>query len=128
MNKETYTHMVNMLIKATQQKKIEWQEDKPHNAFFTMINHCAITISSVYDITLEETSYALTLANSHNEVFSTYSFSDATDEEEYEQLKSLYLAIRDVLYQITESENLIMQGLESMLANSKKEDVDDLPF
>lgn len=120
--------MLDMLLKATQLEKIEWQEDKQRHAFSTKINSCAITISSVYDITMEETTYTLMLANPNNEVFSTYSFSDTTDQEEYDKLKSLYVAVRDVLYRITESEDLIMQGLESMLANSKKEDVDDLPF
>lgn len=125
MNNQSYNYMVDMLIQATQLRKIEWQEDKAHNAFSTIINQCTITISSVYDITMEETSYTLMLANPNKEVFSTYSFSDTTDKEEYDKLKTLYVAVRDVRYRITESENLIMQGLKSALANSE---VDDLPF
>lgn len=127
MNQQRYNHMVDMLTQATMLKIIKWQEDKQHHGFFTIINQCIITISSVYDITMEETSYTLTLANPDNEVFSTYSFSDTTDKEEYDRLKSLYVAVRDILYRITESENLIVQGLESALANQKN-GADNLPF
>lgn len=52
--------------------------------------------------------------------------SEATDKNEYERLRMLYSEIRDVVYRITESENLILQGLEKALANTKQ--ADDLPF
>ena len=115
-----------MLIVATKSQKILWQEDVQNNAFYTQINGCRITIYSIYEITLDESSYSLSLANINNEVFYTYSFSEAADKDEYEKLKSLYSEIRDVIYRITESEILILKGLENAIANSN--DADGLPF
>ena len=85
-----------------------------------------LQFTSIYDVTIDESSYSLSLANPNGEVFYTYSFSEATDKDEYEKLKTLYSEIRDVVYRITESENLILQGLEKALANTKQ--ADDLPF
>lgn len=126
MNQQKYNHMVDMLMAATSSKKIVWQEDSTHNAFVTEINGCKVTVYYVYDIEIEESSYSLSLSNPNNEVFYTYSFSESTDKDDYCKLKSLYYAIRDVVYRITESENLILQGLESALASVKT--ANDLPF
>jgi len=126
MNQQNYNRMVDMLIVATKSQKILWQEDVQNNAFYTQINGCRITIYSIYEITLDESSYSLSLANINNEVFYTYSFSEAADKDEYEKLKSLYSEIRDVIYRITESEILILKGLENAIANSN--DADGLPF
>lgn len=126
MNQQNYNRMVDMLTTATQSKKILWQEDASHSAFYTQINGCKVTIYSVYDITIDESSYSLSLTNPNNEVFYTYSFSESTDKDEYKKLKNLYAVIRDVVYRITESENLILQGLEEALTTQN--DVNDLPF
>ena len=85
-----------------------------------------LQFTSIYDVTIDESSYSLSLANPNGDVFYTYSFSEAADKNEYEKLKTLYSEIRDVVYRITESENLILQGLEKALANTKQ--ADDLPF
>ena len=126
MNQQNYNQMVDMLIAATQSKKISWQEDRSHNAFYTLIKGCKVTIYSVYDVTIDESSFSLSLTNPNDEVFCTYSFSEAADKNEYEKLKKLYSEIRDVVYRITESENLILQGLEEAL--SKPDSTIDLPF
>ena len=126
MNQQNYNRMVDMLINATKLHKILWQEDQQHNAFYTTINGCNVTLCSVYDINIDESSISLLLANPNNEVFDTYSFSDTTGEEEYDKLKSLYSEIRDVLYRISESENLILKGLEEVLDNQSN--TDKLPF
>lgn len=126
MNQQNYNRMVDMLIDATKSQKISWQEDVRHNAFYTQINGCRVTIYFVYDVTIDESSYSLSMANPNNEVFYTYSFSEATDKDEYEKLKTLYSEIRDVVYRITESENLILQGLEKALANMNN--ANDIPF
>lgn len=126
MNQQNYDRMVDMLNAATQSKKILWHEESSHNAFYTKINGCYVTVYSIYDVTIDESSYSLSLANPNNEIFYTYSFSEAADKDEYEKLKSLYSEIRDVVYRITESENLILEGLETALANTKQ--ADDLLF
>ena len=126
MNQQNYNSMVDMLINATKSRKISWQEDVQRNAFYTQINCCKITISSAYEITIDESSYSLSLANPNGDVFCTYSFSESTDKDEYEKLKTLYSEIRDVVYRITESENLILKGLEKALTTQN--DADDFPF
>lgn len=126
MNQQNYNRMVEMLIAATKSQKILWEEDTQHNAFYTQINGCTVTIYSVYELSVDESSYSLSLANINNEVFYTYSFSDTTDKEEYDKLKTLYYEIRDVVYRITESESLILKGLERAL--TKSEQINDLPF
>lgn len=126
MNQQDYNRMVDMLIAATKSQKILWEEDTQHNTFYTQINGCTVTIYSGYDLSVDESSYSLSLANVNNEVFYTYSFSDTTDKEEYDKLKTLYYEIRDVAYRITESENLILKGLERAL--TKSEQINDLPF
>lgn len=126
MNQQNYNSMVDMLINATKSQKISWQEDVQRNAFYTQINGCKITISSAYEITIDESSYSLSLANPNGDVFCTYSFSESTDKDEYEKLKTLYSEIRDVVYRITESENLILKGLEKALTTQN--DADDFPF
>lgn len=126
MNQQNYNRMVEMLIAATKSQKILWEEDTQHNAFYTQINGCTVTIYSVYELSVDESSYSLSLANINNEVFYTYSFSDTTNKEEYDKLKTLYYEIRDVAYRITESENLILKGLERAL--TKSEQINDLPF
>lgn len=119
MNQQNFDRMIGMLIEATNQKKIEWTEDDSHNSFYTRINGCYVTVNSVYDVAIEETSYSLLLANSDDEVFCTYVFNKTADQDGYERLRMLYGTIRDVLYRITESENLILQGLEKALAKSE---------
>lgn len=126
MNQQNYNSMVDMLIDATKSQKISWQEDVQHNAFYTQINGCNVTIYSAYEITIDESSYSLSLANPNGDVFCTYSFSESTDKDEYEKLKTLYSEIRDVVYRITESENLILKGLEKALTTQN--DADDFPF
>lgn len=126
MNQQNYNRMVEMLIDATKSQRIIWQEDQTHNAYKTQIKGCNVIISTVYDINIDESSFSLSLANPNNEVFNTYTFGDIADKVEYNRLKSLYSAIRDVVYRITESENLILEGLEEVLATSKT--VNDPPF
>ena len=85
-----------------------------------------LQFTSIYDVTIDESSYSLSLANPNGDVFYTYSFSESTDKDEYERLRTLYTVIRDVVYRITESENLILQGLEEALA--PQNDAEDLLF
>lgn len=126
MNQQNYNRMVEMLIDATKSQRVIWLEDKTHNAYKTQIKGCNVIISTMYDINIDESSFSLSLANPNNEVFNTYTFGDITDKVEYNRLKSLYSAIRDVVYRITESENLILEGLEEVLATPKT--VNDPPF
>lgn len=69
MNQQNYNRMVDMLIAATKSKKILWHEDTSHNAFYTEINGCNVTVCSIYEVAIDESSYSLAMANPNNEVF-----------------------------------------------------------
>lgn len=113
MTKEEYDLMVDQLILATKNKKLKWEEDKQH--FSTVINECPITIYPDYDPLLGSSSYSLALANPQGVVFNTYSVDDISDKSGYDRLNKLYTMIKDSIYQISESEQKILKGLESLV-------------
>lgn len=72
-----------------------------------------------YDFHTEEDSYTLVLSNPDDRAFSTCSYSEGDDSEYYTQLSRLYLVISDVVYRISESEKLILDGLKEMLGGKQ---------
>ena len=60
--------------------------------------------------------YALELVNAKGMVFNTYSVDELSDKSGYERLDELYLLVKDSVYQITESERKILEGLEELAA------------
>lgn len=118
MKDDDYKKMIDMLIMATVGNKIEWRENaKPTGSYETSVAGCGIKIWTDYDIQFDDTSYSISLANPDGRVFSTYSYNEADNTEEYQHLGTLYNAIRDMVYRITESENLILNGLRNMTEN-----------
>lgn len=116
MKEEDYKNMVSMLIRATNEKKIKWTEtSNPALGYTTEVGGCRLKIWSVYDMQLDDSSYGLSLANPDGKVFSTYSFSEMDNSDDYVQLAVLYNAIRDVVYRISESEILILKGLQNLV-------------
>lgn len=113
MTKEEYNLMVDRLTLATLAKKLKWKEDKQH--FSTIINECPITIYPDYDPLIGNSSYLLTLANTQGMVFSTYSVDENSDKFGYDRLDNLYAIIKDSIYQIRESEQKILKGLEDLV-------------
>ena len=49
-----------------------------------------------------------------------------SDKNEYVKLRSLYYAVRDVVYRITESENLIISGLKEVIKQS--DETAEIPY
>lgn len=115
MTNEQYTNMVDMLIFATVKEKIKWIEQ--NGDFFVDINRCQISLSSSYDISIDSSTYSLSLINIDGIVFETYTFDENSDKEKFDKLNELYGIIKDKTYKISESENLIINGLEELLAN-----------
>ena len=122
MTQEQYKSMVEMLIKATQTRKLSWNE--ANGDFYTDIDGCTLWVCLNYDFTVNISSYILKLFNNDNVQFETFAYTESENHEEYQQLDKLYNTIRDVLYKITESENTILNKLEKL---TSPED-DDLPF
>ena len=115
MNQQNYDLIVDLLLKATKLEKISWEKISSKNGFGTNINNCCVTVSTSYDFTIDETSFSLTLSNTKGEEFANYYSSENSDKNEYVKLRSLYYAVRDVVYRITESENLIISGLKEVI-------------
>ncbi len=113
MTEKEYDLMVEKLTLATQARKLEWREDK--SRFSTVVNGCPITIYPDYDPLLENSSYSLALANPQGVVFNTYSVDEISDKSGYERLDKLYAMIKDSIYQISESEQKILKGLEYLV-------------
>lgn len=122
MNPNDYISMVEMLITATQEKKIHWEEQNDN--FSTKIGGCLIELIPSYEYQTNISSYYLKLYNKEGVSFETFSYSENVDEEEYQRLNELYATIRDVNYKITESEKIIMDGLRKLTEPSN----DGLPF
>jgi len=125
MTTEQYNSMVAMLITATQNKKLIWKSSDED--FCTNIGGCSIWLCSNYDFSVNVSTYNLKLFNKDNVQFENFSYSDDVNADEYRQLDQLYKSIRDVLYKITESENIILKGLNDLMTPDFSE-TDDLPF
>lgn len=120
MKDDDYKNMIDMLIQATVENKIKWTEyTNPRGSYITSVEGCGLKIWPDYDIQIDESSYAISLANPDGRVFSTYSYSETDNQEEYQHLGNLYNVIRDAVFRITESENLILSGLRNMIGDGK---------
>lgn len=126
MNQQNYDLIVDLLLKATKLEKISWEKISSKNGFGTNINNCCVTVSTSYDFTIDETSFSLTLSNTKGEEFANYYSSENSDKNEYAKLRSLYYAVRDVVYRITESENLIISGLKEVIEQS--DETKEIPY
>ena len=124
MNQLQYKSMISMLISVTKEKKIIWIEN--NGEYTTTIGGCSIHLSSAYDYNVSVASYILKLYNEEGALFESFVYSEDESTEEYQQLNNLYASIRDVIYKISESENIIFNGLKSLIKRS--DECDDLPF
>lgn len=125
MTQEQYNSMIEMLILATQNRKLNWTE--LDGDFEANIGGCSILLSSNYDFTVNISTYYLKMFNDKKIEFESYSFSEDLNTSEYQQLDRLYKTIRDIIYKITESENIILKKLQEMSTSSLSSD-DELPF
>lgn len=113
MNNNDLIEMIDMLILATQNRNLAWDETKA-NIYLTHVDGCGIELSSSFEFEIGDAYYKISLSNADGEFFANYSFSEITDGRQYQNLKKLEVTIRDVRYRITESENAIMNGLRKM--------------
>lgn len=121
MNASEYSNMVTMLTNVTSYRLLKW--NVVESGYTTKVGECTITLSTDYDTSVNVNEYTLTLYNANGERFETFNFNES--DSEYSQLDSLYKAIRDSIYHITESEESIMKTLKDL---SSKIPDDELPF
>lgn len=114
MTNEQYQRMLDMLIVATQKRKLDWHESKEY--YSVQIGDCAIHLTSDYDYDVGETFYTISLYNSDNQKFADYYISNSSvdDDQEYEKIRNLYESVKDSIYRITESEKNILDNLEEL--------------
>jgi hypothetical protein len=114
MTEKRYDKMITLLIGVTKSDKLKWNSDEEHGSFYTGINGCRIEIKSYYDHSLDDSIATLLLSNVNGQQFASYTYSSMSDEDEYKALVELEEAVRDKYYKITESERLIIEGLEQL--------------
>lgn len=114
MTNEQYQNMLDMLISATRQRKLDWEDNGGH--YKALVGDCSIQLAASYDFEVEENVYTLSLFNSKGQKFAAYysSGSSANENMDYEKLNQLYSTINDSIYRITESENCILSKLDEL--------------
>lgn len=122
MNKVEYGNMINLLIKVTDGRLLQWTEIE--DGYSTTIGKCKVSLSSIYDTDVNINEYNLQLYNSEGRNFEGFSCNES--DGEYPLLEELYNSVRDSIFHIKESEKNIMDNLEAM-AKKIPED-DGLPF
>ena len=117
---EQYSKMLDMLEQSTQKGLLIWSVGANSSIFYTTVNGCRIDVEASYDVNMKENVARLRLYNADGEIFSRQFFMKKFDVEEYDRVYHLYMVIKDKYYKVTESENLIMTGLDQLL-NKKDE-------
>lgn len=112
MTEKEYNRIVDLLIKTTQAGNLKWIENK--SRFSAIVNGCGITLYPDYDPLIGNATYSLELSNPKGMVFNTYSVDELSDKSGYDRLDGLYALVKDSVYQITESERKILEGLEEL--------------
>lgn len=114
MTNEQYDKMIELLKITTQNEKLEWNYSNPTDKFYTYINNCKIELSIHYNTGVQDNIASIELFNQDGLSFATYSFYSKVDVDDYNQLNDLDDIVRDKFYKITESEDLIISGLEKL--------------
>lgn len=110
---EQFLNMVGLLQQSTEKDLLTWNRD--NNGFFTTVNGCKISIESYFDTDFKDSAVRVRFYNVDGRVFNTAYYTKKIDEKEYEHLMLLHDTIRDKYYKITESEELIFNGLNDIL-------------
>ena len=114
MSIEDYDKMIELLKKATLNGKLKWDYSNSMGKFYTYVKDCKVELQLYYDASMQDNKACLILYNQDGQSFATYSYYSQVDGEDYKTLNELEDIIRDKYYKITESENLILKGLEEL--------------
>ena len=122
MNKDEYVNMVNLLIRVTDGRFLQWTEIE--DGYSATIGKCQVNLFSIYEADVNINEYNLQLYNSEGRNFESFNCNES--DEEYPLVDKLHNSVRDSIYHIKESEKDIMDNLKTM-ANKILED-NDLQF
>lgn len=112
MTEEQFIKMIEMLVETTRKDKLKWNENG--GRFITSVGGCKIILSSNYDVSIDSSYFKLALHNKEGKEFASHTYFDSTDKAKYEELAKLYNVINDRYYKISESEKIILEGLEEL--------------
>ena len=116
---DQFIKMVGLLQQSTEKNLLEWKRDN-NGLFFTIINGCRVDIESYFDTDFRDSAIKVRFFNVDGRIFNTSYYTKKVDVKEYELLSRLHDTIRDRYYKVTESEQLIFNGLNDIL-NGKGE-------
>lgn len=114
MTDEQYEKMIELLKTTTQKGKLEWNYYNSADKFYTYVNNCKVELSIHYNAGIQDSVASIELYNQDGLSFATYTFYSKVDINDYNLLNELDDIVRDKYYKITESENLIISGLETI--------------
>ncbi len=114
MSIEDYERMIELLKETTLSGKLQWDYSNSPKRFYTFINDCKVELQLYYDSSMQDNKACLILYNQNGQSFASYYYYSQVDGDDYNKLSELEDIIRDKYYKITESENLILNGLEKL--------------
>lgn len=114
MSIEDYERMIELLKETTLSGKLQWDYGNSTKKFYTYINDCKVELQLYYDSSMQDNKACLILYNQNGQSFASYYYYSQVDGDDYNKLSELEDIIRDKYYKITESENLILNGLEKL--------------
>lgn len=114
MSIDDYERMIELLKSTTLSGKLEWEYNNSMGRFYTYINECKVELQMYYDASMQDNKASLNLFNKNGQLFASYYYYSQVDGEDYRKLRELEDLVRDNYYKITESENLILKGLENL--------------
>jgi len=114
MTNEQYDKMIELLKETTQNDKLKWNYNKSSDKFYTYINDCKIELNIRFNAGIQDSIASIELFNQDGLSFATYSFYSKVDVDDYNKLNDLDDIVRDKYYKITESESIIISGLEKI--------------
>lgn len=124
--------MVDMLIKATQTRKLSWSWNEGTGEYSVQLGDCRVSIISELDFQMQVENLTLSLFNADGNQFDSISANSILDAAQYSDLEKLYSEVRNAYFKIRESEETIMRKLRELTAEPAppQSDSDDieLPF
>ncbi len=121
MKTTEFDEMLDLLKQATLNGKLEWSVNSNSKfSFSTIVNSCTIIVSNYYDPVGLSNKATVEMLNASGESFKKNVYSQSVKPDRYDQVKELYNVIKDRYFKISESEQLILNGLRELADNNNE--------
>lgn len=115
MTIEQYSQMIDMLMESTTKNLLTWNRDSGNASFYTSVNGCRLELKVFYDVAVKDNKARFEMYNVDGRSFNRFVFSEKVDKGEFDRLSRLNVLVKDKFFKVTESEQLILQGLNDLL-------------